>query len=112
MSYDNYDAVGNVGVIGDPRFGNQSFAYDEVDRLTQAAGPYGTAAYTYDAAGNQLTLTDSVNNKTTFAYDTLNRRTQPADPGRAARSCTRRLGASATPTGCRHSLGPAPPLAH
>ena len=39
LSYDNYDGVGNVGAIGDPRPGmGQTFVYDVLDRLESATG--------------------------------------------------------------------------
>ena len=34
---------------------NQSFNYDNLDRLTSGTGIYGTYSYTYDALGNRLT---------------------------------------------------------
>lgn len=49
-----YDDVGNVVGIGDGVIASngQSFEYDDLDRLTAAAGPYGTATYAYDPVGN------------------------------------------------------------
>jgi YD repeat-containing protein len=55
LTYDNYDAVGNVGIIGDPRFGAQTFTYDELDRLFTAVGAYGSIGYEYDVHGNRQT---------------------------------------------------------
>jgi RHS repeat-associated protein len=55
-----YDAVGNVKAIVDSVNGNQSFGYDELNRMTSAAGPYGTGGtaatlnYLYDPIGNTL----------------------------------------------------------
>ncbi|HUJ78868.1 MAG TPA: hypothetical protein VLY45_00980 [Nitrospiria bacterium] len=54
-----YDAVGNVTAVVDPVNGNQGFAYDELNRLTAAAGPYGTLNYLYDQVGN-MTYNSSV----------------------------------------------------
>jgi YD repeat-containing protein len=58
LSYGDYDAVGNVGTIGDGRGGGwtQTFTYDALDRLTQSSGAYGNIAYTYDAHGNMQTM--------------------------------------------------------
>ena len=55
-----YDAVGFVKAIVDAVNGNQSFGYDELNRLTSAAGPYGTGGaadtlnYVYDPIGNTV----------------------------------------------------------
>jgi len=56
LVYDYYNN-GNVRTITDTLNGTrtQSFAYDELDRLTQAQGSYGTRAYTYNKIGNILT---------------------------------------------------------
>ena len=78
LTYDNYDNVGNVRTIGDPRFGAQTFTYDALDRLATAAGAYGSSAFAYDAHGNRqgsayqyeagsLRLTNQ--NGTAFTYD-------------------------------------------
>jgi RHS repeat-associated protein len=48
-----YDNVGNISQITDgvgPM--TQTFAYDPLDRLAQASGPYGTSDYAYDSLGN------------------------------------------------------------
>jgi len=47
-----YDNVGNVTKIVDPVNGNQILGYDELNRLTQATGPYGTHVYAYNEIGN------------------------------------------------------------
>ncbi len=55
LSYDNYDLVGNVGTIGDSRSGmTQTFAYDALDRLATATGPYGVQSFAYDGHGDRL----------------------------------------------------------
>ncbi len=38
---------------------NQSFTYDELDRVTDATGAYGTLGYSYDSASNRMTKTDN-----------------------------------------------------
>jgi len=38
---------------------NQSFTYDELDRLTEATGSYDTLGYSYDSASNRITKTDN-----------------------------------------------------
>jgi RHS repeat-associated protein len=51
-----YDLANNVSSITDSvTAGNsQTFGYDSLNRLTSAAGAYGTLSYTYDAIGNRL----------------------------------------------------------
>src|SRR5437899_7642297 len=51
LSY-TYDNEGNVMAIADPLNGNQTFGYDDLDRLTAAGGSYGLVTYTYDEIGN------------------------------------------------------------
>jgi len=38
---------------------NQNFTYDELDRVTEATGAYGTLGYSYDSASNRITKTDN-----------------------------------------------------
>jgi RHS repeat-associated protein len=54
-----YDADNNVLSIADAITpgNNQSFAYDTLNRLTSAAGAYGSLGYTYDKVGNRLKQT-------------------------------------------------------
>ena len=49
-----YDPVGNLTRIDDhlAEAGTQTFAYDDLDRLTLASGPYGAPSFSYDATGN------------------------------------------------------------
>src|SRR3989441_4712290 len=49
-----YDNKGNVTTITDTINGNQTFGYDELNRLTSATGPYGSQSYSYDEIGNML----------------------------------------------------------
>lgn len=58
-----YDPVGNITSIIDPINGNQSFGYDDLNRLLSAIGPYGTISYTYDQIGN-MTYNSQVGNYT------------------------------------------------
>ncbi|MDY6839804.1 MAG: RHS repeat-associated core domain-containing protein [Thermodesulfobacteriota bacterium] len=53
------NAVGNITAITDnlDPARNQTFGYDDLDRLTSATGVYGTMGYTYDKVGNRLTKT-------------------------------------------------------
>ena len=47
-----YEDNGNIQTITDTVNGNQSFGYDDINRLTTATGPYGTLTYGYDQIGN------------------------------------------------------------
>jgi len=51
----SYDAVNNITDITDgvEAANDQSFAYDNLDRLSNEAGGYGTRDYQYDALGNR-----------------------------------------------------------
>jgi len=63
------DPAGNITAISDnvDPSKNQSFGYDDLYRLTSAAGAYGTIGYTYDKVGNRLT--ETVNGQTdTYTY--------------------------------------------
>ncbi len=51
LSY-SYDNVGNIATITDAINGNQTFTYDDLNRLAGAAGAYGSLSYTYDKIGN------------------------------------------------------------
>jgi len=56
-----FDNVGNVSSITDHvNSATQSFSYDDLDRLIQAQGSYGTLGYTYDSIGN-MTYKEGVN---------------------------------------------------
>jgi YD repeat-containing protein len=49
-----YDNVGNVTGIADPRVGmTQTFTYDVLDRLKRAEGPFGVIDHAYDVHGNR-----------------------------------------------------------
>ena len=49
-----FDTGGNVTGLTDTEHGNQTFGYDDIDRLTSATGNYGTITYTYNEIGNML----------------------------------------------------------
>jgi RHS repeat-associated protein len=53
--YDNGQAgVGNITSVANTANGNQTFAYDALNRLTSATGPYGALTYAYDQIGNMI----------------------------------------------------------
>jgi len=62
----SYDSGGNIAAITDAVNGNQTFGYDELNRLTSATGPYGTHTYSYNEIGN-LTFNPLVG---TYTYPT------------------------------------------
>ena len=54
LSY-QFDSVGNItGLIDSTNTASQSFLYDDLNRLIQASGSYGTFTYNYDSIGNML----------------------------------------------------------
>ena len=48
----SYDLDNNVTAVTDNVFGNQSFGYDQLNRLVQASGWYGSGHSSYDPIGN------------------------------------------------------------
>jgi RHS repeat-associated protein len=82
-----YDANDNVLSITDgvTPGNSQTFAYNNVNRLNQAAGGYGGLAYTYDLVGNRLTQTTTIGSASstqTYGYDAAsNRLLQTTLPG-------------------------------
>jgi RHS repeat-associated protein len=63
-----YDNIGNITQIKDNLNNkNQSFKYDDLNRLTQASGEYGTINYQYDTLGNIIKKGD-----TQFNYSSSN----------------------------------------
>jgi len=50
-----FDNTGNISSITDHvNTANQSFIYDDLDRLTNATGSYGSLNYVYDSIGNMI----------------------------------------------------------
>ncbi|KRE87481.1 hypothetical protein ASG75_04980 [Rhodanobacter sp. Soil772] len=74
----SYDANGNITAVADLTGGprNKSFGYDALNRLASAnaAGLWGTQAYTYDALNNLRTL-QTGSQVSTYHYDTTNKLT-------------------------------------
>ncbi|MCG7923068.1 MAG: RHS domain-containing protein [Candidatus Thiodiazotropha lotti] len=68
-----HDPVGNItswlDLVQTAR--DQTFSYDELDRLTSAIGAYGSLGYSYDPIGNRLTKTeDGVSETYNYILDT------------------------------------------
>lgn len=72
----SYDANGNISTVADLAGGPRakSFGYDTLNRLTSAnaAGLWGTQAYTYDALNNLRTL-QTGSQTSTYNYDPTNK---------------------------------------
>ena len=66
-----YDAANNItGITNNlDSSRSQTFGYDVLNRLTDAAGIYGALAYTYDANGNRLT--DDINSSDLKTYTSV-----------------------------------------
>src|SRR5205823_1259556 len=77
-----YDAASRITFISD--FANpanaQTYDYDSLDRLTQAATPSTPYAYSYDAVGNRISRGDTV-----FHYDTRGHLIAETDAGGAVK---------------------------
>lgn len=69
-----YDGVGNLISINDAADAtlSRTLGYDTLNRLTSAAGPWGTGTLTYDGAGN-ITSQNLGSFNLSYAYPTQNR---------------------------------------
>ncbi len=64
-----YDPNGNPTSVNS---GQETYGYDDVNRLTSASGPFGTLSYSYDQVGNRLSAV--VNGTTTsYSYGSYNK---------------------------------------
>jgi RHS repeat-associated protein len=65
-----YGPASNITAIGDNLTAdrNQTLAYDNLNRLTSATGPYGTNTYSYDEVGNRTRRTVTVPSAGTENY--------------------------------------------
>ncbi len=61
-----FDSGGNVTSLTDAVNANQTFVYDDLNRLTTATGGYGTLTYSYNEIGNML----SNSQLGTYGYNT------------------------------------------
>lgn len=69
-----YDGASRITAITDSTPANsETYVYDEVDRLTEASGPYGDREYTYDDVGNRITQ-DEDSNTSSYSYGTTSNR--------------------------------------
>ncbi len=72
LSY-GYDPIGNITNITDAvdPAKSKTYAYDSLDRLASAMGPWGTLAWTYDANGNRLVQGNGVHYAYTYSANRL-----------------------------------------
>lgn len=84
ISY-TYDSASRLVQVQDPS-GTYAFAYDNMDRLTQASTVYSvlpaktfSVSYAYDAGSNRTGLTDPNGGSIAYSYDALNRLTTLKD---------------------------------
>jgi YD repeat-containing protein len=69
-----YDPNGNPTSVNN---GQESYTYDDLNRLTSGVGPFGTLNYTYDQIGNRLSAVVN-NTRTSYAYNSYNNELQTA----------------------------------
>jgi RHS repeat-associated protein len=88
----SHDGADNITAITDAldTARNQTFEYDLLGRLTDAAGAYGTEEYAYDAVGNRLTrtLVQGTTTNVTYTYASGSNQLQSASNGSTTRSFT------------------------
>lgn len=98
-----WDAAGNRTAIertdlGTGALERTELAYDDDDRLVEAAGPDGRTTYSYDAAGNLVEKSAPGENPVQYAYAAENRLAAPRHgalgPGIRARNVSRRVSAA------------------
>lgn len=76
-----YDMIGNLVTIIDPRGNEWIFEYDSRNRRSSATNPLGNQTHwTYDCVGNVLTVKRPDDGITSNVYDVMNRVTQTTDP--------------------------------
>ncbi|HEX8611004.1 MAG TPA: RHS repeat-associated core domain-containing protein [Telluria sp.] len=87
----NYDAASRIkgythtgtGTAPSPASLNQTFGYDELDRLTSYSGNGTTQAYAYDASGNRTNATFGANSYTNTIDPASNKLSATTGPGPA-----------------------------
>ncbi|HRP31478.1 MAG TPA: RHS repeat-associated core domain-containing protein [Agriterribacter sp.] len=76
-----YDVVGNITAMIDPRGKSWLYEYDKRNREISSSDPLGNRMHQiYDAAGNVLKIIRPDNGVTSYVYDAMNRITQTTDP--------------------------------
>ncbi len=92
----SYDTLGNISAISDSLdvANDQSFDYDELSRLNQATGQYGTINYGYDEVGNRLSrnLSNGSQSKDeTYHYEAVSNKLTKVETEIGANSSERAL---------------------
>lgn len=78
----DYDALGNLIWVKDPRNGNTTYLYNGFGELEQIISPdTGTTTFGYDSAGRRESMTRNDDVQTTYGYDALNRLTSVSVSG-------------------------------
>jgi RHS repeat-associated protein len=76
-----YDVLGNLVRITDPKLKSWTYEYDVMNRRTSETDPLGNRIErTYDKEGNVLTDKRPDNGVTTYQYDVMDRLVQTTDP--------------------------------
>ncbi|MBY0458876.1 MAG: hypothetical protein K2V38_16180, partial [Gemmataceae bacterium] len=68
-----YDALGRVGSVTDPRHGVTTYGYDANNRIISVASPEGTVRYAYDPQTGARVETSTDSTTTRYGYDTAGR---------------------------------------
>ena len=91
MTRYEYDPLGNLTQVIDPRGGVTRYVYDRQQRLIEqlqpdpASGlPAVSTKFSYDAAGQLLSVTDPLGRKTQYGYDAFGRVIRELGPAPAA----------------------------
>lgn len=79
MGYDAASRIGFLSDLANPANSN-TYAYDALDRLTQAVTPGTPFAYSYDAVGNRLSMTVGASTDT-YTYSATSNRLASITPG-------------------------------
>lgn len=87
-----YDAASNITSITDNLAASrdQTFGYDDLNRVDAATGAYGALTFGYDGVGNRTGMSESLPTPAndTFAYDAVSNRLLTVTRGSAVRTMT------------------------
>lgn len=78
----DYDALGHLIWVQDPKLGNTTYLYNGFGELKEIQSPdTGTTSFEYDSAGRRASMTRNNGVVTTYGYDALNRLTSVSVSG-------------------------------
>lgn len=85
-----FDSASNISSITDNQTAslNQTFGYDDVDRLTDADGVYGDIDYAYDAGGNRTSRTVDAGTPDSYTNASTSNRLTSVSDGVVTRNLT------------------------